>query len=52
MQNKKGKNTNLIQWGNNHKLYIKNNEKAKLYAYHKAFYFETLLNGKRVDRAF
>ena len=44
--------TNLIEWGNGHKLYIKNYEQAKLYAYEKTFYFETKLNGKKIDRQF
>lgn len=41
--------SNLIQWGNGHKLYIKNYSEAQLYAYHKAFYFENVyLNGTKI----
>ena len=46
------KKTNKIEWGNNHKLYIKNDKEAELYAYNKAFYFDTKLNGKTVNRKF
>lgn len=46
------KETNLIEWGNGHKKYIKNKGQAELFAYHKAFYFETKLNGNKVNRKF
>lgn len=43
--------TNILIWGNGHKWYIKNYNQAKLYAYHKAFYFsDVYLNGEKVER--
>ena len=45
------KKINLIKWGNNHKRYITNHDKAKLEAYYKAFYFDNVaLNGVLVKR--
>ena len=43
--------SNILTWGNGHKWYIKSYSRAKLYAYHKAFYFDdACLNGIKVDR--
>ena len=43
---------NKVKWGNNHKKYIKDLEKARNFAYNKAFYFTTYLNGIEVKRSF
>jgi len=43
---------NKIEWGNNHKLYIKDDKRAELLAYEKAFFFTTYLNGIKVNRQF
>jgi len=45
--------TNLLEWGNGHKWYIKSYEQAELYAYIKAFYFSDVrLNGILIKRSF
>jgi len=42
-----------LTWANKHKLFFRNYEQAKLYAYNKAFYFDNVyLNGTKIDRKF
>ena len=44
--------SNIIEWGNNHKRYIKDYKKALQIAYYKAFYFTVKLNGVTINRSF
>lgn len=42
--------TNIITWGNGHKRFIKDKDKARLAAKEKAFYFDNVyLNGEKVS---
>lgn len=44
--------TDVVRWGKNHKKYFKDYEEARNFAYNKAFYFHTTLNGIEFKRAF
>jgi len=45
--------TNLITWGDGHKRYVKDCEKAEIAAYEKAFYFDDVkLNDIPIKRNF
>jgi len=46
------KKTNIVNWGRGHKKHFKNYIKAYNFAYNKAFYFDTHLNGREFKRIF
>ena len=41
-----------VKWGNNHFQEFDNIDEAKLFAYEKAFYFDTYFDGVKVNRMF